>query len=186
MPAVALSWDLAVVVFFAILMSLGFIIGKNRLITVIIASYIAVIATEGIGRVFLRLTGGGPKFFGIAGIPFDPILLSLGKIFLFALCAIIFMLRSGIDVSHNKDTGSVVTIIYTGLLGFSLSGLITSTILSYAAGSSLFTSGFLSASIAGPQLHKGTLAVLLILNQDLWYALPAFLIITIGFIKNRE
>ncbi|MDD5054695.1 MAG: hypothetical protein PHZ00_00325 [Candidatus Peribacteraceae bacterium] len=186
MPVVALSWDLAVVVFFAILMSLGFILGKNRIITVIIASYIAVIATEGIGRVLARLTGHGSGLFESMGVPVDPILLSLAKIFLFALCAGVFVLKSGIDVSHKKDAGSIVTIVLTGLLGFSLSGLIASTILSYAAGSSLLTSGFLPASVAGPQLHKGTLAVLLILNQDLWYALPAFLIVTIGFIKNSE
>ena len=186
MPVVALSWDLAVVVFFAVMMSLGFIIGKNQLIKVIIASYVAVIATEGIGRVLVRLTGRGSGIFESMGISVDPILLSLATIFLFALCAGVFVIKSGIDISHKKDTGSMVTIISTGLLGFSLSGLIASTILTYAAGSSLFTSGFLPASITGPQLHKGTLAVLLILNQDLWYALPAFLLVTMGFVRNNE
>ena len=186
MPIVALSWDLAVVVFFAVLMSLGFIIGKNQTMKVIIAAYIAVIATQGIGNVLLRLSIRGSGILSTVGIPIDPTLLSLGKIFIFALCVIIFVIKSGIDISHKKEAGSLLTITYTGLLGFSLAGLIASTILSYAAGNDVLTSGFLSTVSIGPLLRQSTLAQLLILNQDLWYALPAFLIVTMGFIRNSE
>lgn len=186
MPIVALSWDLAIVVFFAILMSLGFIIGRNQTMKVIIAAYIAVIALQGIGSVLIRLTGGGSGFFGSIGIPIDPTLVSLGQIFFFLLCVIVFIIKSGVDISHKNDAGSIMMMIYTGLLGFSLAGLIASTILSYAAGNDVLTSGFLATIAIGPLLKQSTLAELLILNQDLWYALPAFLIVTMGFVKSSE
>ena len=45
-----LSWDLFVIVFFAVIIAYSFIIGRNQTLKVIIASYIAILASDGIGN----------------------------------------------------------------------------------------------------------------------------------------
>jgi hypothetical protein len=184
MTALTLSWDLFIVVFFAIVMSYSFIIGKQQAMKVIVASYIAIIATQGIGNVLWRLMGDSGAMLADIGVPLDMTMVSLAKIFLFAVCVIIFVIRSGIEVKYKKDTGTVLNIVYTALFGFSTAGLIVSTILTYAAGggildATVIASGGIAAAAAG-----STLMQLMILNQDIWFTLPAFLLIAAGLVHN--
>lgn len=184
MLPLTLSWDLFIIVFFAIVMSYSFLIGKDQSMKVIIASYIAIIATQGVGNVLLRLVGNGDAVFRSVGIPVDITLVSLAKIFVFAVCIIIFVTRSGIDLTHDKDTGTILSILYTALFGFSTAGLIVSTVLTYAGGSGILDSAIVSSNILTPLLESSTLMQLMILNQDIWFTLPAFLIIAVGLIHN--
>lgn len=181
---VSLSWDLFIVVFFAIVMSYSFIIGKQKSMKIIIASYISIIAVQGIGNVLSRALLNSGMTMESMGIPVDVTMIALGKIFLFAICVIVFVLRSGIDVSYDKDAGSVLSIIYTGLFGFSTAGLIVSTILTYASGSGILDNTLAAQSTMAPLAAGSTLIQLMILNQDLWYTLPAFVIIALGFLHN--
>lgn len=185
MLSLTLSWDLFIVVFFAIVMSYSYIIGKQQSMKVIIASYIAIIATQGIGNVLSRLMGGTDALASV-GLPTDLALVALAKIFLFALCVIIFVIRSGIDVQYSHESGTIMNIISTGLFGFATAGLIVSTILTYAAGSGILDSAMAGLSTIAPLAQTSTLMQLMILNQDIWYTLPAFLIIAMGFLQNGE
>lgn len=184
MIPLTLSWDLFIIVFFAIVMSFHFIIGKDQSMKVIIASYIAIIATQGIGNILIRLMGDSQQMFQSVGIPLDITLVSLAKIFVFALCIILFVARSGIEVSHSKDTGTILTIVYTGLFGFSLAGLIVSTVLMYAAGGGIRGSGIVAPGAIAPFAANSPLMSLMILNQDIWFTLPAFLIVAVGLIHR--
>ncbi len=184
MPVITLSWDLFIVVFFAIVMSYSFIIGKDQSMKVIIASYIAVIATQGIGNVLTRLIGTGQEIFQSVGIPLDITLISLSKIFFFALCIIIFVTRSGIEVEHNKGSGTILSIVYTGLFGFSTAGLIVSTVLTYAAGNGILDSAIVNSGTIAPLIQESTLMQLMVLNQDIWFTLPAFLIVAVGLVHS--
>lgn len=183
MPLLTLSWDLFIVVFFAIVMSYSFIIGKHQSMKIIIASYIAIIATQGIGNVAARLLAASGGTLESMGIPVDPTMIALGKIFFFAVCVIIFVIRSGIEVSYEKDAGTILNIVYTGLFGFSTAGLVVSTILTYSSGAGILDNAIAAGSIA-PLAAGSTLMQLMILNQDIWYTLPAFLIIAMGFLHN--
>lgn len=184
MLQIALSWDLFIVVFFAVVMSYSFIIGKHQSMKIIIAAYIAIIATQGIGNVLSRLGTESGSTLASMGVPVDMTMIALGKIFIFALCVIIFVIRSGIEVSYEKDAGKILNIIYTGLFGFSTAGLIVSTILTYASGSGILDSAISAHGTLAPLAADSTLMQLMILNQDIWYTLPAFLIIAMGFLHN--
>lgn len=180
-----LSWDLFIVVFFAIVMSYSFIIGKDQSVRVIIASYIGIIATQGIGNVLMRLVGNSNDMFASLGMPVDTSVVALGKIFIFAICVIVFVTRSGIDVTYEKDAGRILSIVYTGLFGFATAGLIVSTILTYASGTGILDATLIAQSAVANITKGSVLMQLMILNQDIWYTLPAFLIVATGFIHNE-
>lgn len=171
-----IGWDLFIVVFFAVSMSYIFIVERQQAITIIIATYIAIIATEGIVVVLARLMGGSEAFLASMGIPMDDMLPALAKMFLFALCIIIFISRSGIGVLYSGESGSIMNIVYTALYGFSAAGLIVSTFAVFAAGSGMLD----GASLSG----NSTLLQLMTLNRDIWFALPAFIIIAVGFVDG--
>lgn len=182
--SLSLSWDLFIVVFFAVVMSYCFLIGKDRTMKLIVAAYIAVITTLGIGNILLRLIGDGDAVFRSVGIPLDITLISLAKIFVFAICMIIFVTKSGIELTHTKDTGTLLSILTTALFGFSLSGLIVSTILSYAGGGSINGSTVMISGVLTPLIENSMLLQLLTVNQDIWYTLPAFLIVATGLAQS--
>lgn len=180
-----ISWDLFIVVFFAIVMSYSFIIGKHESIKIIIASYIGIITVQGIGNVWKRLLGDASTTLNAVGIPFDISMIAIAKIFLFALCIIIFVIRSGISIEYEKESGTIMTIVLTGLFGFSTAGLMISSILTYASGSGILDPTLVAHSVIAPIIKHSTLMQVMIFNQDLWYTLPAFLIIATGFVQNE-
>lgn len=186
MPSLTVSWDLAIVVFFAIVMSYSFIIGKEQAVKIIIATYIAIIASQGVGNIIGRLMGGSSAFLSSIGLPDDTTILPVAKIFLFALFIIVFVQKSGIEFSFDNDTGKIMSLVFTALFGFSTAGLIVSSILTFIAGSAILDNGFLTNTPLLPLFEHSTLLQVMILNQDLWYMLPALLIIVVGFLQSAD
>ncbi len=177
MPSFTFSADLSLIVFFAVVISFVFIVGRQQSVRLIIATYIAVIACEGFGIVSARLLGNPQLALGAIGIPFASSTAALLKIFFVAVTIIIFMVRSGVDVAYTKEVNRYFDLGATVLFGFSTAGLIASTMLLYAA-----KGGFLTFSLLQSQ---ATLLGLLVLNQPLWFALPAFLIVLIGVVHGE-
>ncbi len=177
-----LSWDLVIIVFFAIVMSYSFIIGKDQSVKVMIAAYISIIATQGIGNAIFRYQGEAEKVLKIMDVTFNVSALAAAKIFLFAFFIILFAIRSGIHVVYAKDRGTLIGGIYTALFGFSTAGLIISTILTFVSGRGILEAGTL---LVAEGAHTSKLMTLMTVHQDLWFALPALLIISAGFINNE-
>ena len=184
MPSLTLSWDLIIVVFFAVIMSYVFMVGSTQAVRLIVATYIAVIATEGLAIVLGRLIGSPAEMLSSIGMPADPSVVSLGKVFCILLGMLVVLVRSGLEVSWTKGNGSIMRIIATTLLGFSAAGLIASAILAAIAGS-----GILGSIVpeSGQILPSSTsLTELLIGNRAVWYALPAFVLIVLGLAEGQE
>ncbi len=117
------------------------------------------------------------------GIPLDATMIALAKIIFLALCIIIFMLKSGVFVTYEKEAGSILTMIYTGLFGFAAAGLIVTTILGYIAQAGVLSTAFtLSGTMMSPA--NSWLLQYMILYQDVWYTLPSFLILALGFLHK--
>lgn len=173
----ALSWDILIVVFFAVVMSAGFLLGQHRVVRIIMGCYVAMIAVQGLRSVLARIAGDVSVSLSSVGLPTDASVMGLGKIFLFALALLILLMKSGIDVTLERRQGRIGAIIATALLGFSAAGLIASTILTYVAGSSILAQSGIPLDAVAPNFLHSTLLELLVRNQDIWFALPALLLI---------
>ncbi len=182
---VTLSWDLVIIVFFAIVMSYSFIIGRNQSIRVMIAAYISIIATQGIGNVILRLAGSSINNIEILNFTFNVSIISALKIIIFVTFIILLALRSGIHITYTKESGSLMNILYTTIFGFGTAGLIISTILTYVAGNAILDVTMPSSGAIAPIAQSSPLMQIMVLNQDIWFSLPAILIIAAGFINNE-
>ncbi len=180
-----LSWDLFIIVFFAIVISYSFIIGKTQSVKVIVASYVAIIATQGIGNVIYRLSGESGAAMQVLGVPLNFSALAAAKICMFAFFVIVLCIKSGINVGYEKEDKNVISLIFTGLFGFATGGLIVSTILTYATGKGLLDMNLAISPGLVPFVQSSKLLLLMLLNQDIWFTLPALLVITAGFVQNE-
>lgn len=187
MPPLTLSWDLFIIVFFAIVVTYTFIIGKKQSVKVIISTYIAIVAVQGIGNVIQRIgaeagLGGGEL---IPGIPPSVPLLPIFKLILFIVIMILLTIRAGFDVQYARES-TLVNVIVTALCGLSSAALLLSTLLTYVSNVPLLDTAMPKLASLSPIIQQSMLMQLMILNQDLWFSLPAIVLIVAGFAGNAR
>src|SRR3990167_7087198 len=81
-----LSWDLFISFFFAVVTAYSFIIGKHQTLTILIAVYIAILATQGLGNIFVKFSGESEpvfRIFKVLGVDLNISTISIAKLVLF-------------------------------------------------------------------------------------------------------
>src|SRR3989338_3848589 len=81
-----LSWDLFIAFFFSVVTAYIFIIGKHQTLTILIAVYIAILATQGLGNIFMRFSGEAEpvyRIFKVLGVPLSVGTIPLSRLVLF-------------------------------------------------------------------------------------------------------
>jgi hypothetical protein len=176
-----LTWDLFIIVFFALVITYTFIIGKKEAVKIIISSYIGIVAVQGIGNVLGNATEFLNDYTGAVGVTVDAAALSWIKLGLFVAVIVFLAVRSGFDVVYSKEANAVVDAAITGIFGFATAGLLLSTLLAYASGLPILDFAAVQAAPLSPVVQQSQLMQLLLLHQDLWFALPAVVLIGAGF-----
>ncbi len=182
----SLSWDLLVIVFFAIVVAYSFIMGKHESVKIIIATYISILAIQGLGNAIADLMIYGEGYFTLLGFSGDLSFLSVLKLAGFVATIIFIENRGGFDVEYNKDLGSMADTLLVGAFGFSTAGLLMVTLLTFVAGSPLLDPNLEQASALQPILASSTLVKTMIDYQNIWFALPAMLLIGLGFFSHES
>jgi hypothetical protein len=181
---ITLSWDLFVIVFFAIVVAYSFIIGKLESVKIIVATYIATVSVQGLGNILSRVTGESQPMFAIIGMGIDPTTFAVAKIITFIAITVFIAARGGLDIVYTRESGVILTTIFTGLFGFATAGLILSTLLTFVAGSPILSPTIMTSAAVAPFLEGSRLMRLMVENQDLWYTLPALLLVLVGFLGS--
>ncbi|MDD4318890.1 MAG: hypothetical protein PHW10_01015 [Candidatus Peribacteraceae bacterium] len=184
MSNLTLSWDLFIIVFFAIVITYTFIIGKKESVKVIIATYIAIVAVQGIGNVLLRVgKEAGLTSQSLLGLSPDLPVFSVFKLLLFIVLMILLTVKAGIGVHYARET-TLVNIIVTVLCGAATAGLLLSTLLTYVSNLPILDLTMPQLAQLSPIIQQSPLMQLMIYNQDLWFAGPAVVLIGAGFASN--
>lgn len=185
-----LSWDLFIVVLFAVIIAYSFIIGKERTLKIIIGSYLAILTADGLGNIFHQYALSSQqfvtllRFFGFANQ--DHTLITL-KIFIFIAAIVILAVRGGFEVTSGKTNDGVVHMIITLIFGFLSAGLIMSTLLVYVSGASFvggtvtITNNALSQAYSESEMIK-----LMIKNYNFWFAIPAVSFLIVSLFNKKE
>lgn len=181
-----LSWDLFIIVFFAMVITYTFIIGKREAVKIIVACYMAIVAVQGLSNVLERVIGQSQSAFDILGFSINFPLLSIIRMILFITIVISLAVRSGFDIQYGDSMGATVNVAVTALLGFASGLLVISTIIAYMGGSSILDMQAVTSATLTPVIQQSRLLPLLLQNQDLWFALPALILIAVGLVSNRS
>ncbi|MBI3331674.1 hypothetical protein HYZ99_01810 [Candidatus Peregrinibacteria bacterium] len=183
---ITLSWDLFIIVFFAIIITYSFIIGRTESVKIIIATYIAIVAVQGVGNILQRMLGDSSAVMKVLGLSLDIELVSITKLILFVIILIALAIWSGAQVEYKEEPGFVVHTLLTALFGFTTAGLLVSTLVTYAAGVPLLDQNLPNVQSLSPVIAQSQLMQIMILNQDLWFSLPALLLLGAGILGNRK
>ncbi|MDD5623533.1 MAG: hypothetical protein PHI23_02385 [Candidatus Peribacteraceae bacterium] len=183
---ITLTWDLFIIVFFALIITYSFIIGKHESVKIIIASYIAIVAVQGIGNILARFSGQSQPMFSLLGITVDITLLSTTKLVLFIAAVIFLAIRGGFTIEFNREPGGITDTVLTGVFGFATAGLLLSTLLTYVADVPLLSKNIADAATVSSIIKQSELMNTMVAYQDLWFALPALLLLGSGFLGKEQ
>ncbi|MBN2086837.1 hypothetical protein JW758_00675 [Candidatus Peregrinibacteria bacterium] len=181
-----LSWDLFVIVFFTVIIAYSFIIGRNQTLKIIIASYIAILASDGIGNLIERYLIGNDPVVDVVNVTNGESALVILKIFIFVFTIVLIATRGRFSIDMSKPGSAVMTVILNLAYGILSAGLITSTILIYASGSSLVQETSVIMNEAVLQMYRESQMVqLMINNYNIWFSIPAIAFVISSFIGDE-
>lgn len=179
-----LTWDLFIIVFFGVIIAYSFIIGKEKTIKLIIASYISLLAADGLGNLFQNyILAQGPivSMFRIFGLlsPSDAAVMTKTLIFIFGI--VLISIKGGFEIDSLIEKTSFFRIVSTFAFGFLSAGLILSTVLIFSTGNS-FLQGTIFNTSAATLYDKSELVRLMINNYNFWFSLPALAFLGVSLI----
>ncbi len=180
------TWDLFIIVFFGLVVTYSFIIGRHEAVKIIISTYIAILAVEGIGNVIERITGDSRPLLSVLGISIGTDMLTAVKLVAFVALIVFISIRSGIHVDYSKDHGGPTNMLLTGLFGFATAGLLLISLFTFVANVGILDPDVGKIETVAALLSKSRLMQIMIVNQDLWFAVPALMLIAVGFLSNDE
>ena len=182
-----LSWDLFIVVFFALVITYSFIIGRKESVKIILSSYIAIVAVQGLGNFTERVLGFSEtkSMLSGIGIPIDTTATSILKLTFFITIVIFLAVRAGLHVQYAKEGSLAVNMAMTALCGFATAGLLLATLLTFIAGGQLLDMHIVTTPGLEGILKQSTLMTIMIQNLDLWFTLPAAVLIAAGITSNQ-
>lgn len=183
---VALTWDLFVIVFFAIVVAYSFIVGKDESVKIIISSYISIVAVQAIGNLLEMFTGQSQSIMDMLGFGIDMQIVSVIKLILFVAMIITLAVRGGFEMQYEKELGPIWGPVMTAAFGFSTAGLLLSALLTYIAAMPLLADNLKFAPLLGPLLQNSSLVAIMVDYQNVWFCLPAVLLLVVGVLSNRE
>lgn len=180
-----LTWDLFIIVFFIVIIAYSFIIGKNQTMKVIIASYIAILAADGIGNIIEKyLVGVDPilKIFTVESVSSSLIIL---KIAVFVFTIVLLATRGGFDINLDKEKSPFLNVMMTGGYGILSAGLIVSTILIYTSGISIVEGTVDITNTMIYEVYQTSFLVKQMINYyNVWFSLPAIVFGFASLLRN--
>lgn len=181
------TWDLFVIVFFVVIIAYSYIIGRNSTIKVILSSYIAILASNGIGNFLNQFLANRPfiqfmpENYGIDSI-------SVLKISVFIVITLLLVLRGAFTVRTGGQQSRLVSLFTSLIYGFLSAGLIVSTLMIYLTGGSTAVIAGTGEALAQTTNIEFVSPIIstMIKNYSLWFSLPAIVFMISSFISTEE
>jgi len=184
----ALSWDLFIVSMFTIIVAYSFIIGLNKTIKTVIASYLGLLAADGLVNLIEKnillnqKIQSGLEFIGYASIGENLLFL---KIFIFLLVVVILTIRGNFVVGLTSKRFKLYNPFFTGLFGFLNASLILSTVLLYLSGNSILEPTYSNTQIL--DLYSNSYYVRILVDYySFWFSLPVLVMIILSVWPEKE
>lgn len=184
------TWDLFILIFCVIIIAYSFIIGRDRTVKIIISSYIAILAADGVGNLVFTHFLAPDATFPVLNIGLGSEYLAIIKVIGFIAAIVLVTLHGSFSADAKDDGSHLVSIGITMLYGALSAALIVSAILVYVSGGSFVTAFVKDVSVMPSDLARSIyvqsqLAKLMIDNSALLFSLPALAFIISSFTVHK-
>lgn len=177
-----LTWDLFIIVFFAVIIAYSFIIGKNKTLKLIIATYMSLLASDGLGNMIYTYILGPSPLLKVFNIGNTDQLLILFKVVIFILGIVIISIKGSFEVDTLIEKSSFFRTFSIFIFGFFSAGLIISTVITFTSGNSFLNGGIIGSPTTLAIYNQSELARLMINNFNLWFSLPSLALVFISLL----
>lgn len=179
---IRLSWDLFIIVFFAIVTAYSFIIGRNQTLKVIIGTYLAILTADGLGNLFQQYLL--PSIPSLSGPEGDQTLI-LMKIVVFIIVIVLVAVKGCFSVDALSGKSMTTSVLATFIFGLLNAGLIVSTLLVFISGFS-FVNGFYGFMSVTSFYQESELVRMMVDNYNVWFSLPAIALVAASIAEPNE
>ena len=184
------SWDLFIIVFFAIIVAYSYVIGHYRTLKVILSSYIAILAADGVGNLIERYLPVAKPYMDSLPVKVEIAgdALIVFKILVFVVFIILLATRGRFGLVVSKEPNRFLQFFLTMAYGILSAGLIISTILVYTSGSSFIEAMQGEKTVNSIQViaeHSRMLSVM-VDNYDIWFAMPALVFVVASIFVDGD
>ena len=184
-----LSWDLFVIVFFAIVAAYSFIIGRQSTLKIIIGTYIAALSADGLGNIFNLYVGQSTffdklvKFIGYAGgaANFSSVL----KIIFFIVIIVILTIFGDYEIAEPPHGSGLTGMFALMIIAVLSGGLILSTIIVFANGSFIGGNTLISDNFRAVYDQSKMVRTLLDWH-DFWFSMPGVVFALTSIMQRNQ
>lgn len=176
---VALTWDLLIIVFFALVATYSLIIGRHEAVKVLVASHLAALAAQGIGMGFAEGSANAAPILQTLGFAIGPTTIVAIKFMAFVGLLIIIAIHGGLS-SDYEEAGILDTAV-AGALGTATAAFLLLNLLAIL-GNSAPMLPIAESPLLAPLFAQSIIATQLMTLQSLWLILPTILLIGTSFL----
>lgn len=184
-----LSWDLFILVFFAVVIAYSFIIGRNQTMKVILGTYVAVLCADGLGNLFAKYFVTSQtflKFLKFFAIGDQAQATAFFKVLILLILVVLIAVRGMFNVEADDDTNVTIKIIMLLLMGVFSAGLMMSAVLVFISGTSLIGGVAGSNNILLDVYNSSRLVRIMIDYANLWFFLPGIAFVVMSILHKKS
>ncbi len=167
------TWDLVITLFFLMALAYGFILGRGRIVVILIITYVAYLVAQEFGDTVFKFVSGSETVVSNVWIRSNASLFTVKSIF-FALIIVLVSLKGELGALTGLARGVRSTLL-TGVYAFLNAGLVVSSVIKFLPQESqtaLFAVSPLAAKVADA--------------RNWWLVIPILIMIAEGFIRGKE
>ena len=177
---VAVTWDLLIIVFLAIVVTYSLIIGRHEAVKVLVASHIAAFAAQGIGMGLIEGNAAAAPILQTLGFTIGPTTIITVKLIAFISLLVATAIHGGL--SSDYEEASVLDTAIAASLGMATAAFLLLNLLAILGDSSPLSTTIAETPALLPLFSQSMLAATLTSLQSLWLVLPALLLIGTSFL----
>ncbi len=185
---IALSWDLFIISIFTLIVAYSFIIGIDRTIKTVIATYLGLLTADGLVNIIdthILINQKVIQGFQFLGYQDPQGNLLMFKVIIFLAVVVILTIKGNFSVSLKSDRFKLYNPVFTGLFGVLNSGLIVSTLLLYLSGNSIIEPHYANTEVLG--LYSNSHYVRILVDYySFWFSLPVLLILFLSIWPEKK
>ncbi|PCI25398.1 hypothetical protein COB57_01580 [Candidatus Peregrinibacteria bacterium] len=181
--SIELSWDLFIIVFFVVIISYSFIIGRVQTSKIILSSYLSLFAADAIGNYFEIFLAQASPVINIFDVTNPEYSTMIVKMTVFIAGMVLFAVKGAFEV-YLPEEKPVIEFSLTLYFGFLSAAIIISGILVYISGGSFLHAGKDMTLFFQENIYSQSYLVqFMILNKNLWFLVPVLSFLGLSFIR---
>lgn len=180
------SWDLLISALFVAVIAFSFILGKDVTQKLIIATYISILAVDGLSYFIYRMFLAPNATVNILNVTAATTTQVTMKLFLFVISLVVLTARGSFTATFLGNTRGILGLFVQAALGFLLAALVTSTILVFLSGACFMPGIQCAPSNLAEFIKAGSdFAYILLTKAYVWFMLPALALVVSSAISGE-